>query len=156
MWPLTIACDFLWNSLKTISFLFQWRGGLRMISKLLINSGNFISQLVVKGTFRLMIRRAMYLFLWEFWKKFDFELRDRAHLAGELKTLTEVETLVNARWHHLVGKTPLARFVSQICKVTLGWTGIAPSEDQTATFHSTVTTRQTSTSQLSSTSTLHR
>ena len=155
MWPLTIACDFLWNSLKTISFLFQLRGGLRMISKLLINSGNFISLLVVKGTFRLMIWRAMYLFsLGNL--KFDFELRHSAHLAGELKTLTEVETLVNARWHHLVGKTPLARFVSQICKVTLGWTGIAPSEDQTATFHSTVTTRQTSTSQLSSTSTLHR
>ena len=126
-----------------------------MISKLLINSGNFISLLVVKGTFRLMIWRAKYLFSLGI-LKFDFELRHSAHLAGELKTLTEVETLVNARWHHLVGKTPLARFVSQICKVTLGWTGIAPSEDQTATFHSTVTTRQTSTSQLSSTSTLHR
>lgn len=39
----------------------------------------------------------------------------------DIKTLNQVEQLVDSTWIGLVGKTPLARFVGQLCKVTLGW-----------------------------------
>ena len=42
----------------------------------------------------------------------------------EVKTLEEIEHHVDVNWVSLVGKTPLARFVGQLCKVTLGWNTI--------------------------------